>query len=267
MLIIWSVGTGSNRVFARLAVCLAFCSVCVYATADEIVVKGARYRDVLVLKTSSTYYVQIPWEGRTISVRAGKVDESTVSINEDPFYRDELKREYREAKKLRDAGKTVRVKDDPTFRVQARSSSTDYDPFKAGGTAGGGLGMARSQMQSMMAGAGLQFQKGPGRDGMPSVIAQVPTGGHIELFGPANRLMGVEVVVTVPAAQLETAASQMQGFAGQAGAGNAAEIAAMFREAQKSGQSQRTMDGASITIAIQESDGMAELKMTTMAPK
>ncbi len=264
---------GGNRLFARLAVCLAFSSVCVSAAADEIVVEGARYRDVLVLKTTSNYYVQIPWEGRTISVRAEKVDESTVSINEDPFYRDELKEEYRQAKELRDAGKLSEpAAVDPMFGVQAQSPSAGFGLYEDGGSAGGGgrttgagLGMARSQAESMLANMGMQFRAGPGRNGMPSVVAQMPTGGSIELIGPPNRLMGLEVTVTVPAAQVTSAASQMQILVMQSAPEAASQFQAMLQEAQQSGQSQRTIDGVSTTITIRESGEMAEFKISVMA--
>lgn len=262
---------GRSRPFTLLAVSLALSSVCVSAVADEIVIGGARYRDVLVLKTTSNYYVQIPWEGRTISVRVEEVDESTVSINKDPFYRDELKDEYLEAKALRDAGKLSPAAIDPMFRVQAQSPSAGSRPYEDGGSAGGrgttgaGLGVPRTQLESMMAGMGVQFQQGPGRNGMPSVVAQMPTGGRIELIGPPNRLMGIEVSVTASAAQVTAAASQMQMFIMRSAPAIASEFQAMLQEAQQSGQSQRTIDGVSTTISMKESGEMVEFQMSVMA--
>lgn len=266
------IGRGGNRPFAHLAVCLALISVCVPPAADEIIIEGARYRDVLVLKSTSNYYIQIPWEGRTISVRAERVDESTVSINEDPYYRDELKKEYREAKELRDAGMLSKPADDSIFRVQAQSPSANFGLYEVGGRAGGGgttragLGVPRTQVESMMAGMGMQFQKGPGRGGIPSVVAQMPTGGRMELIGPPNLLQGIELSVSVPAAQATVAASQrMQMIVMQSAPAAASELQAMFQEAQQSGQSQRTIDGSSIKISIRETGQMVEFRITVMA--
>lgn len=265
------IGRGGNCPYVYLAVCLAFSGVCVSAATDEIVLGGARYRDVLVLKSTSNYYVQIPWEGRTISVRVEEVDESTVSINEDPYYRDELKKEYREAKELRDAGNFSEVPADSMFRVEARSSSADFSLYRDGGSAGGGgttgagLGVPRTQVESMMAGFGVQFQAGPGRSGMPSVVGQMPPGVRIELIGPPDRLMGVDVSWSAPAAQATASATQMQMFVMQIAPTVASEFQAMLQEARQSGQSQRSKDGVSVKISMRESGEMVEFRMSVAA--
>jgi hypothetical protein len=60
------------------------------AFADQITVEGKTYQNVLIFKSSSRYYIRLPKEGRVISVPTTKVDESTVTIVDDPYYRDEL---------------------------------------------------------------------------------------------------------------------------------------------------------------------------------
>lgn len=259
------------RFFCGLIACLPMGVVMESAWADEIVLHGARYRDVLVHKSSTSYYVQIPWEGRTLSARIEGVDASTVSINEDPYYRDKLKTEYREAKELRDSGQLSTGPDDSVFRVRAQSSP-DFKLYSDGaGTGGGGagggagLGVPRSQIESMLAGFGVQFQKGPPRGGMPTVVGQMPTGVRIELIGPPQTLMGVDVTAMAPASQITASASQMQIFVVQIAPGVARQFPAMIQEAQQSGQSQRSVDGVSAQISMREVGEMVEFRMSVMA--
>lgn len=259
------------RPFCAILLVFTFCSG--IAGADEIVVEGSRYRDVLVTKSSTTYYVQIPWEGRTISVRVEEVEESSVTISDDPYYRDKLKEEYRDARDLRASGELppeVPKAADPRFQVQERSPSRDFEAFPGGpgGGAGAGQVVARTQLESMLAGMlGVQFRAGPGRDGMPSVVAPMPSGGTMELFGPPNRFMGLEIISKVPAAQVTMVTTQMQMFVAQSSPQAAAEFRKLVQEAQESGQSQGTIDGNSVKIVMKKSDEMIDLKMTFMALK
>ncbi len=244
---------------------------CGWAGADEIVVLGSRYRDVLVMKSSTTYYVQIPWEGRTISVRAEEVDESTVSISDDPYYRDKLRQEYRDSKDLRATGELpprAPSKSDQRFQVQEQSKTKDFELYQEGlgGGAGAGQVVARTQLEAMLAGMlGVQFGAGPGRNGMPSVVAPMPTGGTMELFGPPNRFMGIEIVSKVPAAQTSMVTTQMQMLVAQSSPKAAAEFQKLVQEAQESGKSQGTIDGNSVKIVMKKSGEMIDLKMTVMA--
>lgn len=256
------------RFFCGLVACLASGVAVEWAGADEVVLRGARYRDVLVHKTDTSYYVQIPWEGRTLSARIEDVDASTVSINEDPFYRDALKEEYRKAKELRDSGQLSTASDESVFRVRAKSSS-DFNLYSEGGagTGGGGpgLGMPRSQIESLLGGFGVQFQNGPPRGGVPTVFGQMSTGIRIELIGPPDRLMGVDVTGSGPAAEVAGAAAQMQIFVMQIAPGIAPEIQGMIQEAQESGQSQRSKDGVSATISMREVGEIVEFRMSVTA--
>ena len=254
------------RFFYGLLACLPPGLVMASAAADEIVLRGARYRDVLVHKSDTSYYVQIPWEGRTLSARLEEVDDSTVAINEDPFYRDGLKKEYREAKELRDAGLLVEAPDDPSFRVLPQSSSVDFELYSDAARGGGaGLGVPRSQIESMAAGFGVQFREGPSRGGMPTVVGQMPTGVRIELIGPPDRLLGVEVSGSAPAAQVTASASQMQMILMQIAPGVAPEFQAMLQEAQQSGQSQRSAEGISAQISMREAGEVVEFRISVMA--
>ncbi len=255
------------RLFCGLVACLPMGVFMESVAADEIVLGGARYRDVLVHRSSTSYSVQIPWEGRTLSARLEEVDDSTVTINEDPFYRDGLKKEYREAKEMRDAGLLVEAPDDPSFRVQPQSSSLDFELYSdaTGGADGAGLGVPRSQIESMAAGFGVQFVEGPSRGGMPTVVGQMPTGVRIELIGPPDRLMGVDVSGSAPAAQVTASASQMQMIVMQIAPGLAPEFQAMIQEAQQSGQSQRSAEGISAQVSMREAGEMVEFRISVMA--
>jgi len=251
---------------AGLTVC------CGWAGADEIVVLGSRYRDVLVMKSSTTYYVQIPWEGRTISVRAEEVDGSTVSISDDPYYRDKLRQEYRDSKDLRATGELpprAPSKSDPRFQVQEQSKTKDFELYQEGpgGGAGGvgGLGVARTTVEQQLAGFGMQFSPGQARGGQPTVIANMGPAAQIVLIGPPGVLMGVSSSSTVPAAQVQAAAGQMQLMMGQLSPELAPQIGEIIKEAREKGEAKRNLDGVAITISFKPVGEMVEIKALVMA--
>lgn len=243
------------------------------ACADEIVIDGARYKDVLVMQTSSSYYVQVPWEGRTLSARTDEVDASTVSINRDQYYRDELKEQYDEAKARRDEGTLASAPDDPAFDVGRGGGSQvdvrallDGGGGGAGGSAGGGgFGMGRAQFEQMAGGMGVVFAPGPGRNGMPSVIAKDPDGMTIELFGAPGELAGLEIKATGPAAQVDTSIPQLQMIANMLAPSIAPEIMAMVGEAKASQQSTRNAGGLKADISMRPDGANVAFTMTVMA--
>ena len=246
------------------------------AGADTITVGGARYKDVLVLKSSSSYYIQIPWEGRTVSVRAEDVDESKVEINDDPYYRDRLKEEYRAAKQLRDAGQSQGVQDDEAFRVREPSNDSFQVPTGggksagAGGGGGGGgggdLGVPRTQVEQGLTAFGVQFQPGPGRGGEPSVVGEMASNGtHFELFGPPERLAGLEIKATVPADQIGASTQQLKMFVMQMDPTLSGQFDAMIQEAQSSGRSTRNVEGIAATVTITENGENVNFVMNIVA--
>lgn len=66
----------------RLACCAALLGMASFA--DSITVDGTEYTDVLVTESPSLYYVQIPAEGRVMTVAKSKVDPASVVMSDEP---------------------------------------------------------------------------------------------------------------------------------------------------------------------------------------
>lgn len=81
---------------AWLSVAVALVILAGMAAADSIAVKGAVYKDVYLRETDTRYYIQIPREGRTISVDKAQVRPETVSITEDEAVREALLKTWNE---------------------------------------------------------------------------------------------------------------------------------------------------------------------------
>lgn len=255
--------------YVGLWVCLGLAFVLsAPAAGDTITVGGARYKDVLVLKSNSSFYIQIPWEGRTISVRLEDVDESTVVISNDPYYRDRLKEEYRVSKQLRDAGQLREGMDTSAFRVLESSNSNFELPADSGnGTGKGGLGVPRTQVEQALTSFGVQFLPGPGRGGDPSVAGTMPNGARVELIGPPESLNGLDITASIPAGQMTAFAGQMKMFVLQMDSSLAGDYDTMIREAQSSGRSSRTVNGISVIITMAENAGTVDFRMAVTAGK
>jgi len=112
------------------AVALLFGVVCQGAGADTITIEGETYRDVYVRESASLYYVQIPAEGRVISVAKGDVAPEAVVVSDDEQSRRELLSEWRLNNALRsgvssgeqttEAPGTYVLRDDASPRDAAR---------------------------------------------------------------------------------------------------------------------------------------------------
>ena len=85
---------------------LAFvaCWAVASAFADTITIDGITHEDVYVREGGTRYFVQIPSDGRTISIQKDKVKPEDVTISTDAAYREELSREWRRNSARRRAG-------------------------------------------------------------------------------------------------------------------------------------------------------------------
>jgi hypothetical protein len=197
---------GKTAGFAAVALALAVMMPA--AHADSITVNGRAYDDVLVYKSSSIYYVKIPQEGRVISVPVERIDASTVSINDDPYYRDQLKQRYDQAKADVEAGRPVAgAPTDPAFDVPDSSGAAfDSSAFYSAG-AGKPLNLTQQAVQGDLTKQGFQFTGTTGKtaDGVLSV----------QLEGPADNLTGIVVTATGQQAQLMAAMPKVFGLIGQ----------------------------------------------------
>ncbi len=218
------------------------------ANADDITVSGNPYKDVLVSKTGNFYYVQLPEEGRTISVLIAQVDASTVKINDDPFYRGPLKEKYTVNKTRRAAGEIKDVA--PAFRTSGAAgngSSLSLDDLRgsgAGGGGGGGFGVPRTTIETTLTQFGFQFQPGPGNT---SAIAKRPD-GSLELLGPPESLTGILAKASGPVAAVDATAQQLQLLLMQLKAEAATAYMGALNEAKQKGSASVSAAGVSISI-------------------
>jgi len=248
--------------------CAAACAVIVLtgpARADEITVNGHAYKDVLITKTESFYYVQLPEEGRTLSLRPDQVDVSSVKINDDPYYRTPLRDTYTANKARRAAGEIKDV--DPAFRAGpagggAGALSLD-DVRGAGGGAGGGagFGIARTAVEQTLAGFGFQFQPGPGNT---SAIAK-DADGSLELLGPPESLTGLVVKAAGPVQAVDAGAQQLQMLLMQLKPDAASAYAGALTEAKQKGSASVSMPGLGINISRKVDGANASIEVRLSA--
>lgn len=228
------------------------------SSADSIVINGQRLDNVLVTKTSAFYYVQLPKEGRTLNIPIDNVNAADVTINNDPFFRDDLKAKYAENKALREAGEAEDADADPSFRAGAGSASS------AGGTVGGGagLGTSRTQAEQALSGMGANFQPGPGRNGLPSVVANV-MGAKLELIGPPETLMGIILSATAPAPQIEMMIGQQRMMAQQGPPEQGQLLNRLIDEAKQNGTSSGTAGGVKYELKYKPNGELVEFESKT----
>ena len=92
-------GIFGDRVMRRLiAGTLIFLTSMVVAYADTITIKGKQYSNVLVYESGSYYYVKLPREGKSLSVRKSDVPSDQVSTTDDPYYREQLRELFDDVK-------------------------------------------------------------------------------------------------------------------------------------------------------------------------
>jgi catechol 2,3-dioxygenase-like lactoylglutathione lyase family enzyme len=242
------------------------CALSGLAAADSITVNGQRVDNVLVTKTSSFYYVQLPGEGRTLNFPVESVEPGAVKINDDAFYRDKLKEEYKKNKELRDAGQEIEV--DPAFRAGPGDSvggDGSAAPAQSGGAAAGGLGVPRTQVEAALAGFGLAFQPGSGRGGQPSVVAQMPDGSRVELVGPPEQLFGIVASGTGAPAQINMMMTQLQMLVTQLQPAAAGEMQGLVQESKESGSARRSVGGVTLSLTQSQQGENATVEFQMLA--
>lgn len=237
---------------------LAVLAVSVPCAADSISINGVLYEDVLVYRSSGVYYVKIPTEGRTISAPIAKVDESTLVVNDDPYYRDELKERYDEARvKGEMAKKGVDFGDptDPAFEIRESDRRMDSSALFGGGGGGGGgkgLGISRALLQQPLAQQGWTFQ-GSGNSVTGTLPSSPQGSGTIQLTGPANNLTGITFSVTGQQQLVMLAVQQFAVMAMQLAPWSAMWLQQNQAALVAGRPIQKTQDGVSISIRGSES--------------
>ena len=230
------------------------------AEADTIVIDGKKHENVLVNEGRTTYYVRIPNEGRIITVPASQVDKSQLEINEDPFYREELKARF---ERVRESGGAV-SSDERHFEGPATpggGEDVDINALLGQGGGGGGPipGLSRAQFEQLLSQAGIRFQPAGNMNGQPAVKATIP-GGSMTLVGPPGELYGIVVKAQVPENMVPMLTSQMVQMSGPAGS----QIPALMDEAKAKGRASKNIGGANVTINYRSNGQLVDFTYQVM---
>ncbi len=242
---------------------------CLSATADTITIDGQRYENVLISKSAALYYVQLPDEGRTLSVAVDKVDPDSVTINEDPYYRDELKAKYERNREMNESQEPVVV--DPAFRVQESTpNQADVDALlEAGGEGGDAVAsnasLSPSAIEAGLAGFGIQFQDGPNKGGHPTRIARSRTGITIELVGPPDELVQMTVKGQGTPQEYTMMTSQMRMFVTQAAPNAVSQYNGLVTEAEQKGQATMNAGGLQFRLSRDENGPNVQFEFNVKA--
>lgn len=264
--------TGSVLRFGMpTSIWVVLCLVSAVVSADSITVAGVSYRDVLVYQSPSIYYVKLPEEGRVLSIPTAQIDPLTVEINDDPYYRDELKEKYERARLrvLGPANNEQRTPLDPAFLVQQKSKSQDIGQLLGPRGSGEPLGISAAALKSQLRGAGLTFRQGKSLDGEEATIgASRDKRLEVQIIGPPSDVTGVVVKIRGKAQQTEALTKKliamvplMQAVAPWIGGWMEQNIFAILG----GGQMQNTQDGVLSYVVIKSSGAGITIVITIMA--
>ena len=81
-----------------IALLLAALILCPAAIADDITIDGKQYTEVYVREGGSLYYVQVPDDGKVLTVQKTQVSPADLTISEDAAYRSSLKARWQTAR-------------------------------------------------------------------------------------------------------------------------------------------------------------------------
>jgi len=230
------------------------------AQADEITIAGYEYKNVLITKTSSFYYVQLPEEGRTLSIPVGEVPQGSVKINSDPFYRTPLKATYDENRQRRAEGE---IKDiDPAFRGAATTTAGGDASAGApidgdgGGGGGAGMGVPRTMLEQGLSSFGFQFTPGP-----TSAVGKRADGTSIELLGPPDSLQGIVAKLTGAVAAVDAGAQQFSLLLMQMSPEAGTAYTQAYNEAKQNGSASKSAGGVSMSISRKVNGDNADVEV------
>ena len=140
---------------------------------------GKAYTEVLVYESGRYYFVKLPREGRSISVSKDDVNSESVKINEDPFYREDLRALYDDVKLRGDAALADSKVNTSAFQLEEGvGGAVDTAALLSGGGSGGGgkpMNLTVDAAKGAFAGLQVNFEKsgsnwkGKSPDGVVSV--------------------------------------------------------------------------------------------------
>ena len=183
------------------------------AWSDGITVKDKTYTDVLIHTSSNFYYITAPTEGRIITVPRSDVDPATVSIVDDPLYRDTLKARYDEnrdspkaksyqsmdeSKVVADAQAAVAAANDARFQMRPDGAMPSGGGMAAAGSASAqGLGVSAAELQQAVQPAGVTMKQQGTQAGHPKFTGRSASGElEVDAYGPEDNLKHLSLLVT-----------------------------------------------------------------------
>lgn len=178
------------------------------ATADSIAIDGRVYEDVLVYEGNSVYYVKIPDQGRVISAPKSDVSAASISINDDPYYRDQLKTRFDRVQsgEQEAALATPSTPSDPAFQAPdtIKVAGAEDEGVSIGAGGGGPLNVSRQDVESMLQSSGFQNQGGTWKSGNGMVTVQIA--------GPDDNITSVVASMSGQMAQVLQGMGQVNGL-------------------------------------------------------
>ena len=242
---------------------LALCAMDV--AADSIVYRGVLYEDVLIYKGSASYYVKVPDEGRVFNVPIHEVNPSQVGMVHDPYYRDELKLRFEDAKKRLKSGEVLRRRDSGSSFSLADSGNEELsasDLLDSGG--GAGLGIPLDTVKALLIASGMTIAKVAG-----VVTATDTSGTTIKLYGAPDSLSRIDLQVNGYSwqkgkiqANLQLLQGMISTFVPWAGPW----LQSNMEFFQKGGRAEETRDGSHIVfgVAIENTTLTVELMLESV---
>lgn len=216
--------------------------------ADTIIVGGKQYSNVLVYESSSYYYVKLPREGRSLSVRKSEVPSNQVEINEDPYYREQLRELYDDVKLRGDAALLDAKPIDSAFAdaPQQRAVSLDASTLLSGG-GGKPLKLTVAEAQELFKQAQINLTKsgngyaGKSPDGIMSV----------RLTESNNQVTSISGSITsTDPTQIQGKAMALGMIAGQVAPWAGSWMMTSQQTLMSTGSIKKTQDGVGISIQV-----------------
>lgn len=231
----------NGLLFCSCAVLMWSCNV----GADSITLEGQQFTDVLVYESADYYYVKLPQQGKSLSVRKSEVPADTVTVNNDGLYRDELRAMYNEVKSGARAA-VERPVDSAFTDVRAGRQEVDTSALFATGGSGKPLALSIDEAKAAMAGAGITLSDGPGGlqgqsgDGIMSVKLSTKGSELTAISGSINSTDPTEVQGKAMAVIM--LASKVAPWAGGWVMSSQADL-------MSTGSIQKSQDGVSISLS------------------
>lgn len=242
-----------RRVIAGIGIFLVGAMV---VEADTIIIKEKQYSDVLIYESSSYYYVKLPREGKSLSVRKSDVPENQVQINEDPYYREQL-RDLFEDVTLRGEAALLDAKPIDYAFTDAPppgAGAGDAVALLSGGGGGKPMTLSVAAAQELFAQAQISLTKsgdnytGKTADGVMS-IRMTESGGQVSSISGS--------IESSNPASVQGKVMSVLGIAGKVAPWSTSWMMSSQQTLAASGSIKKTQDGVGISIQVTSTGGIS----------